>query len=716
MARADRLWIAEGIFDALSFRQIGKVAASAMSSNTYPEKGLADLRRKCAELEVPGPELVFAFDVGKAGREYTRKFVKRARAEGWRATAAQVKPEGEGSKVDWNDLLIRDRLDDAMLDECLWHGEVMIAESATEKALLIYLRKGWTSFSFVHDSRTWWANYNEARIAEVMAKEGFSKRAAAQACGAIDEIANCAFRILYFQRDMAADESHYYLRVDAPTDRNAAKASFSPASLSAAAEFKKRLLAVSPGAQWTGSTLQLDKLIAIQGSGIKTVETLDFTGYSREHGAWVLGDIAVKSGRVHRINEEDYFDLGKVSLKLRTSERILTIEYDPERKVTDWLGPVWTAFGTNGLITTAFWFLSLFAEQVRILQKSLAFLELSGDPGTGKSTLIEFLWRLLGRSEYEGFDPQKATAAAIARNLGKVANMPVVLLESDREDEKGSHSKRFEWEELKTAYNGRSVRARGVRSGGMETYEPPFRGAIVIAQNAPVNATAAVMERIMQLTFDKAGWNNDTKAAAERLEQWPTEDLSGFIIEAVRNEDKVLAAYREAYPRHEDEMKKRGEVRNGRLIKNHAQLAAALDALASIAPIPQHVLDQTRERIYAMAAERRAALSADHVVVQKFWELFDYLELREDSPSSDTCINRHRKPDQLIAFQIPHFEERCRARGLIPPSSDELKKHLKSSKSRRFVKADSVNMVNGKSAHCWVFERTEAERKARNAI
>ena len=709
LARAPRIWIAEGIFDSFALTSNGEVSASAMSCYNYPEIALAELRRTMAELEIgAGPLLIFAFDVGKAGREKSMEFVKRARDEGWLATAATPLPEGEGDKVDWNDLHQRGRLTPADLEEYLWHGEVMIAPNATEKACLIFDRKKWGSFSFVHDSRTWWASFNRARIAEVMTAEGVTEKAAARACADIDEIASCAFRILYFQTDAATDESHYYLRVDTPSGRRPAKAAFSTAAMAAGPEFKKRLLGVAPGAQWVGSTRQLEKIIDLQKGkrGIREVETLDFTGYSRDHEAWVFGEIAVRQGRVQRINDEDYFDFGKMSLKLRTSERMLSIDYDPDRLDTEWLPVVWTAFGTNGLIATSFWVMSFFAEQIRALHKSLPFLEATGLPGTGKSTLFEFLWKTAGRGDYEGFDPQKATSAAIARNLGKVGNLPVVLLEGDRDDDKASHSRRFEWEELKTAYNGRSVRSRGVRNGGNETYEPPFRGAIVIEQNNPVDASPAVLERIMQLHFDKAGFTTQTKIAAAKLEHWPIEDVSGFMVHMVRREADYLKAFRAAYAEHEAEMDRRGQIRNVRIVKNHAQLAAGLDALRAIVPVPDDARATTIERIYAMAVERRSALSADHPVVARFWELFDYIEGREDENTPpEHRINRHRKDDELIAVSLPHFEERCRARNLVPPHEQDLKRHLKGSKSRRFIRADSVNTISGQSQHCWIFER-----------
>jgi hypothetical protein len=231
----------------------------------------------------------------------------------------------------------------------------------------------------------------------------------------------------------------------------------------------------------------LTRILQHQTPDLPDVRPLGFTGYCREAKAYVFGQLAVANGRVFRPNDDDFFQIGKQAIKLGTSERLLDIEYDADRLDTSWLADLWTAYGAKGLVCLSFFFGSLFAEQVRTEMKSFPFLEMHGLPGTGKTTLVEFLWKLLGRENYEGFDPAKATPAAMARNLGKVGNLPVVLIEGDRREE-ASHARKFEWEELKTAYNGRTVRARGVRNGGMETFEPPFRGAIVIEQNEPVNA------------------------------------------------------------------------------------------------------------------------------------------------------------------------------------------------------------------------------------
>lgn len=720
LASADEIWLAEGIFDASALVQAGITAVSLMSVNNYPEHGLDALRKAIANGETPtkSPRLVFAFDVGKAGSDYTRKFVARAKKEGWDASAAQPRAEGEHEKLDWNDLLQRDRLSEEHLEEYRWNGKVLTAETADRKAVLIYQRKRWSNFPFIFNTEQYWAEFNAKTIAktveelnEAPATQGmtFEEKSmmAAEQAGLIKRICNCTFRTLYFQRNPAIDESLYYMRIDFPIDRPEVKAGFSGGNLAASSEFKKRMMSVAPGAIWTGTGDQLDRLMQTQTRKIKTVEMLEFTGYDRKREVYVLGDYAVRRGRVYRLNDEDFFDFGDCALKLATTERLVEIEYDAERIPVDWFDHVLTAFGNNGLITTAYWMMSLFAEQIRGETKSLAFLEMTGLPGTGKSTLIEFLWKIYGRENYEGFDPTKATTAAIARNLGKVSNMPVVLIEGDR-NEAVPHSRRFEWEELKSLYNGRSVRSRGVKNGGMETFEPLFRGSIVIAQNDAVNASPAVMERIMHIGFDKNQFSTATKDAAERLESWPVEQTSGFVIHALRREADFMKIWRECYARYHKEIQAATAVTNIRLLRNHAQLAAALTAMRVILPITDGQHRAGLEFIAEMTRERHRVSSSEHPVVEKFWSIFDYLS--EIEPRDiERSINNSVKRDHEIAVNIPQFMERCRAHGQIPPTEDELKRHLKTSKARKYLTQKTVRSPSGKIFHCWLFQRAISE-------
>lgn len=121
--------------------------------------------------------------------------------------------------------------------------------------------------------------------------------------------------------------------------------------------------------------------------------------------------------------------------------------------------------GDKGLIALAWWTGTYFAEQIRSIHSSYPFIEIIGQAGAGKSRLIEFLWKLSGRKDYEGFDANKSTNVAIYRNFAQISNLPVVLIEGDRNDAQGNTTKqaKFSWDELKDAFNGRAIRSKGLK-------------------------------------------------------------------------------------------------------------------------------------------------------------------------------------------------------------------------------------------------------------
>tara|TARA_R110002124_G_scaffold90543_1_gene230852 strand:+ start:26633 stop:29293 length:2661 start_codon:yes stop_codon:yes gene_type:complete len=705
LARARRIWICEGIFDAMALNQAFRtsakdtcsedIAISNMTVNVWPEHALKALRDALTDGRTP--ELVFAFDVGAAGVRYTRQYVIRARKEGWSTTAAQVRSDGEGSKQDWNDLLQSEKLTDSDIDDYLYNGKITIAESAAEKAFLIYNRFGGLSFSITHATRTYWVDVNKTEIAKAE-EQGSDNETAIKQALQIREIANCTFRILYRERDEALDETNYFLQMNFPGKQPTVKGRFSNGAMTSATDFKKRLFAFS--GMFTGSTFTLDRIIKNQTRDMKSVEPIAYFGYSPGHKAWLFPKHAVRGGRVFKLNSEDYFDFGSQAAKLRSPEQLVSIEWNPDQLDMKWLPHLMTAWGAKGLVVLAFWVQSYFAVQIRKEQKSLPFLETVGIPGTGKSTIIEFLWKLCGRDGYEGFDPAKATPAAVGRNFNKVSNLPVVLLEGDR-DQDTPHNRRFNFDELKDLYNGRSFRPRAFKNGGNETMEEPFRGALVISQNADTDASPAILERILHIAFDKADWNEATKEAANRIENWPVEPISGFIIQATLREKTYLKAYRDAFAVHEKRLEKFPELRNGRLIKNHAQLHAAITALGAIFDISQAWRHMAHDFVDQMARDRQDAVRSDHPIVADFWEAYEFISSREVNPTHP--INSSLNP-QEIAINLNHFDQRVRGLGLTPINISELKKHLRSSKSRKFIAAKTVNAGGDKRAHCWIFE------------
>lgn len=119
------------------------------------------------------------------------------------------------------------------------------------------------------------------------------------------------------------------------------------------------------GAVFTGSGQQLDKIMKDQLFGIKTVQTIDYIGYSREYGCYVFNEVAVRDGQIVGVNEEEFFEMGKLKLKSLQKGVKMALQRDDKRYSPEWLDLLWTCFGAQGIVALNFWFGSLFAEQIR---------------------------------------------------------------------------------------------------------------------------------------------------------------------------------------------------------------------------------------------------------------------------------------------------------------------------------------------------------------
>lgn len=739
------LWLVEGIFDAIALAHHGIAAVALLSCNNYPAAELAALRTQLQHQGgvVKEPALVFALDGDKAGRDYTLKWVKKARADGWVCRAAQI-PQSSKGKQDWNDLHQKGQLEEKHVKEYLYHGALLIAATAQDKALLIYNHTGRADFDLEHGNRLYWFKIDMERFRKASQQiegdieQGFKepmtdeqkRTAALLESGTLQPIANCAPQALYYQKNEVTEDAWYYFRVSWPHDAPAIKGTFTSGQLTAASEFKKQLLHMAPGAMFTGNSSQLERMLQRWVENIKVVKTVDFIGYDSAHKVYLLGGVAVANGELFEANAEDYFEVQRLAIK--SLQRSIRLDINTNRDDYDrtWFTHLWNAFGPKGVVALAFWFGSLFAEQVRAEQQSFPFLEIVGEPGAGKTTLIQFLWKLFGR-DYEGFDPSKSTAAGRLRTFTQVSNLPIVLIESDRETKTGgsAHVRAFDWDELKDAYNGNSIRTTGVKTGGNETYDPPFRASIVISQNNPVQASQAIMERICHMTFDTKGFTPASYESAKTLEKIDTPQVSGFVLAALKREAAVMEIVTQQTDGMIQHLLGLEGIHKPRLAKNHAQLLAFVTALRPLVRMSDEQFAAVQAQIEAMCRERQHAINADHPLVAEFWEAFDYLDTLSPLPppgaqwapdSTPRAVLNHSRDDALIAVNLNEFIEKAAQHRQQVPVLAELKKVLRTSKARRFVDIKTVNSAIktrqhageevSKTVHCWVFERGARRR------
>lgn len=725
------IWITEGIFDTIALWLSDITSFSCLSAGTgyYPYIFLNIIKEKCLAAHKPLPKLVWAFDNDKAGHDGIFHNIERAIADGFECEAA-LPPSGR-KKVDWNDLYKQDRLKLSDLENYKYYGALLIAPKPVDKALLIYKRNGTKTFPFDFHNQVYWFKLDNDKYDEYLKDIGFEDQdnedwleeekekaladrrdKALHAAANVTKIINCKPTALYYQYSEETDEAWYYFNVDFPRNQISVKNTFTGSQLAAASEFKKRLLAVAPGVVYTGNGSQLDRLLERWIEDIKRVQLINYVGYHSELKTYVLGDLAYQSGKQFKINNEDYFELPKnINLKSR-APFTLDINANQADFQQQWITDLIEAYGVKGLIALTTFFGSLYAQQIRKMHKSFPFVEIVGEPGTGKSTLLNFLWKLFGRINYEGLDPAKSSKSGLLRTFRQVSNLPIVLIESDREGDKGV--KQFDWDSLKTLYDGGSLGAQGVKNGGNETYEPPFMGTLIMSQNAEIISTEAVMGRIVQTKFFKDQLTKQSLFASRRLSKYEHQHVSQFILNCLSKEKAILESYNLAVQKHDDFLhQEQHGIQSSRIVHNHAQLMALFDAMCQhIVEVPVQMQKHVHAELLVMAQTRDKVLKSDSIIVQNFWNTIEEMEDAVKAPTHKESVLNHSAKPELFAINFAHLYRVAADYRYSLPEMNELQNALRHSLHYRFVEANKAiqSKISGSTKRCWIFEKPMAQR------
>ena len=707
--KGDKLYVTEGIFDALALLQAGKKVASLMGVSMKPIKFVEEH----ASFDL---QYVVALDNDEAGRKFTPRIVRWLRGLDNRATAIQ--PSEQHGKIDWNDLHLAGKLKPSNFEDYEYWGKLLIVGSPKEKALLVVAREQLNKFPLTFGSRVYWCEYSAGKEQD---NDEESKR---EDVIQVTPVSTCEPQYLYFQKDIETRESVYYVRVQRPDTNRRYQDAFSPAQIVTDSAFDQRLMGIGSGLMWTGNKNQLKRYFQrywFNTPEPNEVDCVSFVGYAKEFKAWVFKDCAIHAGQLIQANEFDYFNLGN-GKQVKTSMSSDPIHLSNKHEPDLWLKDFQLAYGVKGLFAMTSWFGSLFAEQIRQQSFSYPWTEMSGKPGTGKSSILKFLWKLSGRSNYQGIELSKASHAGRWRSLEQSANLPIVLMEGDAGQ--GGHQKKgFNLEEAKGTYEGDGMRITAQKTMGSETREPKFRGALWIAQNEQVQPAAdagedsgrAVMERIVHIHWDKSHFSNEGSRAADRLSDLPMDEINGFMVHCAKNEDAVLSKFNERRNGWVEYLRRDvPALKNDRIRFNHAQMLTLAQTMVEIGAVPlaQAELDDLYRFIVERALVRQKSIEYDHPVIEEFWGL--YTTLCESGVDGDlmgeSCINYSSDPN-IIAIPLNHMESLLAKRSLRMPPRSELRNLLLSSKSRKYVKhnASARHPVTHDVKSCWIFKKSSSE-------
>jgi hypothetical protein len=695
LKQGDKCFITEGIFHAIALEHTGKKVAAAISSSNFPSNLIEFYKGK-------GVTWVLALDGDHAGRKSMKKF--RVKLLAMRETVEVCLLKNENR--DWDDLWQAGKLDDDFLEECFYQGKLFTAGTVGEKVWRIFCRYptrrrhviefGNALYSARVDSK-FSAELQEEAIA-LDSPEGLEKF---RTSCTVDLICNVAPRFLYLEREELMDEQKYVFQINYKNGTPPKIMGLEGSALAGGDSFHKALLNQTNGGRYSGENKDFailtrkwldDRMLEVQ--------SIPYIGYEKKSQAWIFHDNAFQAGKKIKLNDHGYFELGRLGIK--SSLGSLTVNTDGEFNPS-WLPDYLKAFGYQGMAVLAFWLGSLFAQQIRQKQKSFPFLEFTGEAGAGKSTVLEFCWKLLGRDDYEGFNVVNATAAGKRRAFNQVSNLPVVLIESDREGGKDKNSSQFNFETLKELYNGRGTGTLGVATRTNDTVEQLFLGTLVFSQNAEVDGEESILSRIVHCHADKKHHTAETMGIARWFERQTAADVSGFLELALKNEKRILDTIFSKFAPME-KCFEQGNVKHRRIIKCHAQVAAFAHALQILFPNLTHdILHDFICYLGNRAIDRQERVASDHPMVEKFWETFHYINGQVDNNKGMDFS----QDNSLIAINLNHYRAMCVAYNQEVIDLTLLKRLLTTSKKYKFVEKNRNIRVKalGKTARCWIFQK-----------
>ena len=708
--KGDEVYIAETIFDAISLYQLGKKVATALSCHSLP----VDLIKKHLNAK-----WIVAFDGDEVGRPSAQK-AKRKIIE----LGAQCEVVDPPLGADWNDLHQRGKLNDELLRECWWRGQILTAKSARERMAWDIVKKfhGKNPIgihidsikTLKHNNAYWCCELaNQSSMDDFLSAINESEHAGVKwLLPAIKQIkiSNCTADFLYSELDTMTSDKSYYFRVKFENGSKTEQVRLKGGAIVDQNQFNKALINnVMSAAVFDGNIgdfrLLRQRWFAQQSIHVRTVT---YMGFDKKTGGYLFNDFGYYNGRHIKANKLDYIEFdGK-----RAKSTFKQWQPVKPKDQADWFADFYLAGGNNGLTGLAFWLMSLFAVQVRAHNVSVPFWEFTGIAGSGKSTILDFLWKLVGLEHHEGRDPNKMTKSALGRMFMQLSNMPVVLLEGDRND---SHRAGFDLNHIKTLYAGQNPYGRALFNRGVEIDEPPFYGTIVVSQNYLIEGEEQILSRFVQTVAQKSHFTAESVQAAQRLERLRHFEVVGFLHKALSFEPKIMETYLRVYPKLLERLTNSEKFIDGRVAKNHAQIMAFGKCLQLIVPqFTDAIYKQWCEFMLTRAISRQRDINADHPLVQKFWDIYDTYNEKIGSSDNDMMAHgfnlNHFSDSNKIAINLNHFKQFAEDRRQNI-DMDSVRKLLTDSKRHKFKQTKKVNsQILGKVVHCWIFENKDGQK------
>ena len=710
----DQVFLVEGIFHAIALHFAGVKVAATLAAGYFPGISIRPYLKK-------NIVWVWGLDDDKAGVESMAKHCKTLDGMGERYTMALTNT----GEQDWDDLFVSKRLLQTkpnFIQSCLYRGQLACAKTKERKAFLHYKERG-TRFFIMEFEKALFSvkvdigkkeiDWDDLKI--ITDEDLYRHRKVGENFSSnhsILKISACFPQFLYAERNELTRELSYYMRVEFENGAPRVQESMDRNALEGPKGFHKSLVGMAAGGAFYGTDRDYRFMYEDwfrNRTASEEVKTIGHMGYCKTFGGYVFDKYGFKNGQ--QILVDDIGLIQASDSKTKTTLKDIKFALPDTKAKLDWMADINTAFGINGVVAVAFWFGSIFSEQLREIYGWFPFLEMSGEPGTGKSTLIEFMWKASGRvGRYEGINPTKYTAAGRGRAMTKLAGLPMVMVEGDTINAKQA----FDINEMKDAFNGGPIRGIGVATGGSETIEPPFKCGFIVAQNADVDCEKAMISRFIHLLFTEEHFTEKGFDLLGYFRAMETETASAFIYQCMKNETIIINEIKNQFQYLLPIFKASSSIHMVRIQETHALICACFYAITIIFGSDATALrNKVKNHLLARGTNRQRRMSSDHPDIENFWSVYELINVNQvtdtdyhyKNETKEVEVLNHSLDPQYLALNLNEFSARAeKLRHRLPPVK-ELKRLLVHSKKYKYCQVKTVkSKITEKAKHCWVFE------------
>lgn len=710
--KGDKIYLVEGIFHAIALHLSGYKVVATLAAGYYP---LLEIRQHYGK----GIIWVWALDDDPAGHVSMARHRQKLESERELSTMALT----GSNTMDWDDFYKLGTLskdNPIFMNNCLHRGQLGCALISKRKAYIEYLKSQRNHFVFEFHNELYSVKVDlkDKTIHEIEVEGDVLEYTHDYvnpefiAHAAVKMICPAYPKLLYSERHLLSRELRFYMRVDFPSQRRI-QDSLDKTTLKNNKSFHEAMVGFGGGGAFYGNDQDFRFIYQnwFKSKDLKEdVRTVNYMGYDDKFGGYIFKNIGFKEGQVIKVDDKGLINSQSESIKTSLSD--IDFTFPGRHQPIQWIGDIQKGFGDNGLIVFAFWFGSFFSEQLRAYLGWFPFLEMVGKPGTGKSSILEFLWKASGRNDvYEGINPAKYSRAGRGKVMTKLSGMPIVLMEGDTDDAKQA----FDFNEMKDAFNGRPIRGIGLPTGGSETIEPPFKCGLIAAQNNDLDCDKPMISRFVHQKWSEAHFTEEGYKIVNAFKEMEPEEASQFGYQSLCNEPQIVNYIHKKFKELLPKYRVMAGVKMSRIQEVHALIHACYLAMHYV--FGQSVFDyedNVIEKLRGSAIDRQSRMTDDHSDVVQFWEIYELCNIaRKTDPDAyfrDRQIEvetlNHSKDPHVIAIDINEVCAAADKQRYRIALAKELKKLLKNSTEYKFLETSVCrSQITEKTKYCWKFRK-----------